>query len=65
MEVRLANFKLKKGDTLLIKEFNPKTKKYSGRAVKKKVKNLTKFDIAKAYSLKDIKKYGIYEIELK
>jgi len=65
IEVRLADFKLKKGDIIIFKEFDPKTKKYTGRIIKKRAKNVIKFDIAKAYSLKKIKKYGVYEIELK
>ncbi len=64
IEVRLADFKLNKGDILIFEEYNPKTKKYTGRVIKKKVKNLTKFKILDAYSVKDLKKFGIYEIEL-
>ncbi len=64
IEVRLADFKLKEGDVLVLEEYDPKTKRYTGRTIKKKVKKLFKFNPTKAHSLKDIKKFGIYEIEL-
>jgi len=63
-EVRLADFELKKGDILVLEEFDPETKKYTGRTAKKKVKFVTKFNPTEAYSPEDIKKFGFYEIEL-
>ena len=42
-----------------------KTKKYTGRMIKKKVKNVIKFKPLDTYSVKDLKKFGIYEIELR
>ena len=64
IEVRLADFKLKEGDVLVLEEYNPKTKKYTGRKIKKKVKKVFRFNPTEAHSLKDIKKFGFYEIEL-
>jgi len=66
-EVRLADFKIKKGDTLVLKEWNPKTKKYTGRKLKFKVGLIFKIpsDMEKFYSKNDIKKYGFFIIELK
>jgi ASC-1-like (ASCH) protein len=64
-EVRLANFKLNKGDVLILREYNPKTKKYTGRTVTKKVTFVTEFNPLKFNKLKDIKKYGLYGIGLK
>ncbi len=64
IELRLADFPLNKGDVLILEEYDPKTKKYSGRAIKKKVNNLVKFNPAEAHSMEDIKKYGFYEIEM-
>ena len=64
IEVRLADFKLKKGDILVLKEYNPKMKQYTGRTIKKKVKKLFMFNPAEAHSFKDIKKFGFYELEL-
>jgi ASC-1-like (ASCH) protein len=66
LEIRLADFGLKNGDTLILNEWSPKTKKYSGRKLKFRVGNLVKIpDMAKFYSKNEMKKYGFYIIELK
>jgi len=64
IEVRLADFKLNKGDILVLEEYDPKTKKYTGRSISKKVKSLFAFNPAEAHSLEDIKKFGFFEIEM-
>ncbi|MDD5192236.1 MAG: DUF3850 domain-containing protein [Candidatus Nanoarchaeia archaeon] len=61
-EIRLADFDIKEGDVLILEEYDPKTKKYTGRTIKKKVGFVTKFDIAKAYPLEDIKRFGLWNI---
>jgi ASC-1-like (ASCH) protein len=63
-EIRLADFKINEGDTMLLKEFDPTTKKFSGREIKKKCKAITKFDPFATYKESDLKKYGCYLIEL-
>lgn len=63
-DLRLADFELHEGDILILEEYEPKTKKYTGRSIKKKVKSLAKFNPAEAHSLEDIKKFGFYEIEM-
>ena len=63
-ELRLADFNAKKGDILVLEEYNSKTKKYTGRTMKKKVKSLIKINPVKMYSIKDIKKYGFYIMEI-
>jgi ASC-1-like (ASCH) protein len=63
-EVRLADFEIKQGDILVLEEYNPETKEYTGRTIKKKVNFITKFNPAECYGLEDIKKYGFWEIEL-
>jgi len=68
-ELRLADFKIKRGDTLILREWNPKKKEYTGKELKFKTglvvkipfKDLYKF---KLYSINAIKKHGIYVIEL-
>lgn len=62
-DVRLADFNLKEGDMLILEEYNPQTKKYTGRTTKKKVKNLTKLNLADYNSIEEIKKYGHWLIE--
>jgi ASC-1-like (ASCH) protein len=65
-ELRLSDFKVKKGDILILKEWDPKKKKYTGREIKKKVGYVFKFKPEKLpfYSQKDIKKYGLQIISL-
>lgn len=63
-DLRLADFDIKEGDVLVLEEYNPETKEYTGRTIKKKVKNLNKFNPTKAYLLEDIEKFGFYIIEM-
>jgi len=60
-ELRLADFKVKKGDILILEEWNPKTKKYTGRKLKKKVNYVIKTKSLKFWPQEEIKKYG-YQI---
>lgn len=62
-ELRLADFRIKQGDILLLEEWNPKTKKYTGRKIKKKVKYLLKFKLNDFGQEKEIKKKGLYIIQ--
>ncbi len=63
-EIRLADFNLKVGDTLVLREYSPDIKQYTGRKITKKVKNLNRVNLDKMYKLQDIKKHGVYLIEL-
>jgi hypothetical protein len=65
-ELRLADFKVKKGDILILKEWEPKKKRYTGRKIEKKVGYVFKFKPEKLpfYSQGDIKKYGLQMISL-
>lgn len=63
-EVRVADFTTKEGDILLLEEWNPKTKKYTGRKLKKKVKYVLKFKLDDFKQEKLIKKRGLYVIQL-
>jgi len=60
IDLRLADFELKEGDVFVLEEYNPKTKKYTGRAIKKTVNNLTKVNPTQFHSLEEIKKFGFY-----
>ena len=67
-EVRLADFKIKEGDTLVFKEWNPKTRKYTGKKLSFTVRKLVKVQPKKLesyYSKKDIEKHGFFIIDLK
>ena len=59
-ELRLADFKIKKGDVLTLKEWNPKTKQYTGRKIKKKVNYILKFRLNDFGQKKQIEKKGLY-----
>ncbi len=63
-ELRVADFKIKKGDTLLLQEWNPKTKKYTGRQLKKKVNFVHKFKLNDYGQKKLIEKKGLYVIQI-
>ena len=62
-ELRLADFKIKKGDTLILREWNPKRKEYTGREIKKKVNYVLKFKLNDFGQKKEIEKKGLYVIQ--
>jgi ASC-1-like (ASCH) protein len=64
-DVRLADWKCKIGDILILKEWDPKTKKYTGRIIKKKISYISKTKDFKFFSKKEIEKYGFQIIGFK
>ena len=62
-ELRLADFDVKKGDTLVLEEWDPKTKRYTGRAVEKNVTFVGTFDLNHYGQKKEIEKKGLYVIQ--
>jgi len=64
-DIRLADFDIKEGNILILEEYNPKTKQYTGRIIKKKVGYiLSTKSMEKMYSKKEIEKYGFNIIQL-
>ena len=61
-EIRLADFDVNEGDVLILGEYDPDKKEYTGRVLKKKVTFVTKFNPTDAHSLEDIRKFGFYGI---
>lgn len=57
-EARLADFKCDPGDTLVLREWDPRTKSYTGRVVEKKVKYVVKTKDLKYWSDEEVEKYG-------
>ena len=58
-ELRLADFECRPDDILFLREWDPKTKQYTGREIEKKVAySLKKKDI-RFWPKKDIEKYGL------
>ncbi|MBI2530571.1 MAG: DUF3850 domain-containing protein [Candidatus Diapherotrites archaeon] len=58
-ELRLADFECKPNDILLLKEWDPKTKQYTGRKIEKKVAYSLKTKDIRFWPKKDIEKYGL------
>ncbi|MFA5188415.1 MAG: DUF3850 domain-containing protein [Patescibacteria group bacterium] len=62
-ELRLSDFKIKAGDTLILQEWNAKTKKYTGRELRKKVNYILKFKLNDFGQGKEIQRKGLYVIQ--
>lgn len=64
-ELRLNDFLVNEGDVLLLEEWNPETKEYTGRTVNKTVSYVAKFKIDKLFwPEEEIKEKGIQVISL-
>ncbi|MBI4709204.1 MAG: DUF3850 domain-containing protein [Candidatus Portnoybacteria bacterium] len=64
-ELRLNDFKVKEGDTLILEEWDPRTKKYTGRKTEKKVTYVGKFKVDRLFwPEEEIKEKGIQIISL-
>ena len=64
-ELRLADFKCEPGDVLVLKEWDPKTQRYTGRIIEKEVTYVSKTKSVKFWSEEEIKKYGFQIISFK
>lgn len=63
-DLRLADFDIKEGDFLILEEWNPETKEYTGRKLEKKVGYILKFDLDKFGQKKEVEEKGLYVIQL-
>jgi len=66
-DLRLNDFDIAEGDVLVLREYDPETKKYTGRQVEKKVGYVgtwTIDDLARFSSKKEILEKGIQVISL-
>ena len=64
-ELRLNDFEVNEGDTLILQEYDPISKEYTGRQVEKKVTYVGKFMIDKLFWPKeDIEEKGIQIISI-
>ena len=57
-ELRLADFECKEGDILILKEWNPQQKKYTGRVVEKTVTYVGKTKGQSFWPQEEVEKYG-------
>jgi len=64
-ELRLADFEIEEDDTLILEEWNPETKEYTGRKIEVKPSYILKFDIDKFGQAEEIKNKGLYIIQFK
>jgi len=64
-ELRLADFECNIGDILVLKEWDPKTEKYTERILEKEVTYVLKTKDVKFWSKEDMKKYGFQIISFK
>jgi ASC-1-like (ASCH) protein len=62
-ELRLADFDIKEGDTLVLEEWDPETKEYTGRKIEKKVNYVLKFNLDDFKQKDEIEKKGLYVIQ--
>lgn len=64
-ELRLADWPCNKGDVLILKEWNPRTKTYTGRSIEKMVTWVLKTKNQTLFTKEDVEKYGFQIIGLK
>jgi len=62
-ELRLANFDIKEGDILVLEEWNPETKQYTGRTIEKKVNYILKFNLDDFGQKEEVEKKGLYVVQ--
>ncbi len=65
-EIRLNDFDAKENDTLILKEYNPDTKQYTGRELKKEITYVAKMNkLDNFWTKEEIEKFGIQIIGFK
>ena len=64
-DLRLADFECNSGDVLVLREWNPETKKYTGRILEKKVTYVMKTQDVKFWPKEDVEKFGFQIISFK
>lgn len=63
-ELRLADFKIKEGDILILEEWDPRKKEYTGRKIETTATYVLKTKDCPFWSDEEIKKYGLQVIQL-
>ena len=64
-ELRLADWECNEGDILVLQEWNPETKEYTGREIEKEVTYVGKTKNFTFWSKEDVEKYGYQIIAFK
>lgn len=63
-ELRLADFRIAKGDVLLLREWDPQKRMYTGRSLRRKARIVNEVDMLKFHTPAKLKRFGLYLIEL-
>lgn len=63
-DLRVADFKVEPGDTLVMEEYDPRKNKYTGRKISKKVKYVLSFKLNDFGQKKAILKKGLHIIQV-
>lgn len=63
-ELRLADWKCEEGDEIVLQEWNPDTKEYTGREIRKKVSFVIRTKELSFWSKEEIEKHGFQVIGL-
>ena len=65
-ELRLADFEVSEGDTLVLKEWDPDNKQYTGRQIRKIVTQVGHLDVTdeKFWSKEQKEKFGFHIISI-
>ncbi len=61
-DVRLADFECRPGDVLVLREWDPETKQYTGRSIEKNVTSVFKTKEQRFWPEGDVEKYGFQVI---
>ncbi len=64
-DLRLNDFEVSEGDVLVLKEWDPEKKSYTGREVAKKISFLLKTEDLKFWNKEEINKKGFIVMSLK
>lgn len=63
-DVRIGDFECNKGDILVLDEWDPATKQYTGREIRKKIGYIFKTKGLEFWEKEEIEKFGFYVMEL-
>jgi len=65
-ELRLQDFTVNEGDTLVLREYDPETKSYTGRTIEKRVTYILPFKIDSLpyYTEEQIQEHGLQVISI-
>jgi len=61
-DLRLDDFECNEGDILVLEEWNPETKEYTGRKIEKKISYVVKTKDLKFWKKEDADKFGLQVI---